>query len=187
MNGDLRTVSSNTGYFTVNRIALLAVMTAFVSVGRLVFALPVLPNVQPMTALLILITLNIGTLDGLVVSVLSLLITNLILGSGPWTIMQMASFALIIFITTLLKIFYSYGRLSNRLFFSLWAGAAGFLYGFLISYMSFQLYGLTNFWVYYMNGLPFDILHAVGNSIFFFILEPIIVPVIRRKFHKETI
>lgn len=162
-------------------------MTAFVSVGRLVFALPILPNMQPMTALLILITMNIGILDGLVVSVLSLLITNLILGSGPWTIMQMISFAILIFLTALLKVFYSYGSMKNRIFFSIWAGLAGFLYGFFISYMSFQLYGLTNFWVYYINGLPFDTLHAVGNVIFFFLLEPIIVPVIRKKFHKETI
>lgn len=180
-------MSSNSGYFTVNRIALLAVLTAFVSVGRLVFALPILPNVQPMTALLILITLNIGALDGLVISVLSLLLTNLILGTGPWTIMQMISFAGIILVTALLKIAYTYGTLRNRILFSIWAGVTGLVYGFLISYMSFQLYGLTNFGVYYINGLPFDTLHAVGNVVFFFILEPIIVPVIRRKFKEETI
>lgn len=187
LNGDLRTVTTNSSYFTVNRIALLAVLTAFVTVGRLVFALPILPNVQPMTAMLILITLNIGVIDGLVVSVLSLLLTNLFLGTGPWTVMQMVSFALLILVTAILKYFYSYGKLLNRLAFTVWAGMAGLLYGLAITFMSYHLYGMNNFWIYYLNGIPFDTLHAVGNMIFFFILEPIIVPVIQRKFSNETI
>ncbi len=187
LNGDLRTVTTNSSYFTVNRIALLAVLTAFVTVGRLVFALPILPNVQPMTAMLILITLNIGVIDGLVVSVLSLLLTNLFLGTGPWTVMQMVSFALLILVTAVLKYFYSYGKLLNRLAFTVWAGMAGLLYGLAITFMSYHLYGMNNFWIYYLNGIPFDTLHAVGNMIFFFILEPIIVPVIQRKFSNETI
>lgn len=180
-------MTSKSSYFTVNRIALLAVLTTFVTVGRLVFALPILPNIQPMTAMLILITLNIGVVDGLVVSLLSLLLTNIILGSGPWTIMQILSFAVIILITALLKFFYSYGSVINRLIFAVWSGLAGFVYGFIISYMSVQLYGISHFWVYYLNGLPFDLLHAVGNVIFFFILEPIIVPVIQKRFGHEMI
>lgn len=180
-------MTTNSSYFTVNRIALLAVLTAFVTVGRLVFALPILPNVQPMTAMLILITLNIGVIDGLVVSVLSLLLTNLFLGTGPWTVMQMVSFALLILVTAILKYFYSYGKLLNRLAFTVWAGMAGLLYGLAITFMSYHLYGMNNFWIYYLNGIPFDTLHAVGNMIFFFILEPIIVPVIQRKFSNETI
>lgn len=169
-------------YFTVKRIALLSVMTALVTVGRLVFALPFLPNIQPMTALLIVITLNIGVIDGLIVSVLSLLLTNLFLGMGPWTGMQMLSFALVILLTALLKYFYHFGKMSNRILFSIWALLSGFIYGFVISIMSFRLYGMNNFLIYYINGLPFDTLHAVGNFGFFFILEPILVPIIRRKF-----
>lgn len=175
-------MSSNSGYFTVNRIALLAIMTAFVTVGRLVFALPFLPNIQPMTALLILITLNIGVLDGLVVSVLSLMLTNLLLGMGPWTVFQMFAFGVVILLTGLLKFFYSYGTLRNRIVFSVWAFIAGFIYGLIMSILSYYLYGMTNFIVYYINGLPFDALHAVGSLLFFFILEPILVPIIRKRF-----
>lgn len=89
LNGNSRIVSSNSGYFNVNRIALLAILTAFITVGRIGFALPFLPNIQPMTALLIIIALNIGVIDGLVVSVLSMFLTNLILSMGPWTMFQM--------------------------------------------------------------------------------------------------
>ena len=182
-SGDLRTVSSNSNYFTVHRIALLAILTALVTVGRVVFALPILPNIQPMTALLILITLNIGVIDGLVVAGLSMLLTNMMLGMGPWTVFQIISFAVVILATGILKYFYDYGSFTNRLVFAIWALLTGFLYGLIISVFSFYLYGMNNFLVYYINGLPFDSLHAVGNFGFFFILEPIIVPIIQKRFN----
>lgn len=175
-------MNTNSDYFDVNRIALLAILTAFVTVGRIAFALPILPNVQPMTALLILITLNIGVIDGLVVSVLSMLLTNLMISMGPWTLFQMLSFAVVILLTGILKYFYSFGTLRNRFFFALWALVTGYLYGLIISVLTYNLYGMNNFTVYYLNGLPFDTLHAVGNLIFFIILEPILVPIIRKKF-----
>jgi uncharacterized membrane protein len=174
-------------YFTVRRIALLAVMTALVTVGRLVFALPVLPNIQPMTALLILITLNIGIIDGLVVATLSMLLTNMILGMGPWTVLQIFAFIVVILLTALCKIFYRYGSFRNRLIFSIWAALTGFIYGLIISFLSFHLYGMSNFVVYYINGLPFDALHAVGNFAFFLILEPIIVPIIHKRFDETLL
>lgn len=175
-------MNTNSDYFNVNRIALLAILTAFITVGRIGFALPFLPNVQPMTALLILITLNIGVIDGLVVSVLSMLLTNLMISTGPWTLFQMLSFAILILITGILKYFYSFGTLRNRIFFGIWALLSGYLYGFIISVLTYYLYGMSNFVVYYLNGLPFDTLHGVGNLIFFIILEPILVPIIRKKF-----
>lgn len=184
LSGDSRTVNKSSSYFTVNRIALLSVMTALVTVGRLTFSLPIFPNIQPMTALLILIALNLGVIDSLVVSVLSLLLTNLFLGMGPWTILQMISFAVVILLTGIIKYFYRYESFINRIVFSFWAGLMGFGYGLIISYLNFQLYGMNNFLVYYINGLPFDILHAVGNVGFFLILEPIIVPIMKNKFEE---
>lgn len=175
-------MNSNSDYFNVNRIALLAILTALITVGRIAFALPILPNVQPMTALLIIITLNIGVIDGLVVSVLSMLLTNMMLSMGPWTVFQMISFAVVILLTGIVKYFYSFGTVRNRLIFAAWALLTGYIYGFIISVMTFYLYGMSHFMVYYLNGLPFDTLHAVGNFAFFVILEPILVPIIRKRF-----
>jgi len=177
-------VNKSSRYFSVKRIALLAIMTALTTVGRLVFSLPILPNIQPMTALLIIITLNIGIIDGLMVSVLSMLLTNMILGMGPWTVLQIISFAVIILLTGFFKYFYTFETWKNRLLFSTWALFTGFIYGFIMSFLSFYLYGMSNFLVYYLNGLPFDVLHAVGNFGFFFILEPMLVPIIKRRFEE---
>lgn len=153
------------------------------TVGRLMFALPFLPNIQPMTAMFIIISLNIGVPDGLIVSLLSMLLTNLFLGMGPWTLMQIFSFAVVILFTGLLKIFYQFGNIKIRFVFAIWALIVGFIYGFVISYLNFRLYGLNNFLVYYINGLPFDLMHGIGNFGFFLILEPILVPIIEKRFY----
>lgn len=150
------------------------------------FALPLLPNIQPMTATLIIIALNIGVIDSLVVSVLSLLVTNMILGMGPWTINQIISFTVIILLTMLIKSFYKPENLKSLYVFSIWTFFLGFLYGLIISYLDYKLYGMANFFVYYLNGIYFDSLHAIGNLGFFIILEPIIVPIINKRFN-ETI
>lgn len=177
-------MKSKEEYFSVHRIALLALLTAMSTVGRLMFALPFLPNIQPMTAMFLIIALNIGVSDSLIVSLLSMLLTNLFLGMGPWTLMQIMSFAAVILLTGLLKVFYQFGNIKIRFAFAIWALIVGFLYGFVISYLNFHLYGLNNFLVYYINGLPFDLLHGLGNFGFFLILEPILVPVIEKKFYE---
>lgn len=186
-SGDLRIVSKETSYFDVHRISLLAIMTAFATVGRLMFSVPFLANIQPMTALLILITLNIGVIDGLVVAALSMLLTNMMLGMGPWTILQIIAFGVVILLTGILKYIYRFGTIMNRIVFMVWALLAGFIYGFIVTFLSYHLYGMSNFLVYYINGLPFDVLHAVGNVGFFLILEPIIVPIIRKKIEETTL
>ncbi len=178
-------MTSKKSYFTVNRIALLAVLTAFVTVGRLGFALPFLPNIQPVTAMLIIITLTIGTIDGLVVAVLSLILSSVFLGMGPWVIMQILSFALIVMLTAIIKPLYRFGSLTNRIVFAIWAGLTGIIYGFVISFLSYIFYDMSSFWVYYLNGVYFDLLHGIGNIVFFFILEPILVPLIRKGLKKN--
>jgi len=182
LNGNSKTVSKYSNYFTVKRIALLAVLTSLISVWRVFFVF--IPNVQPMTALLIIVALNIGVIDSLVMSVLSVLLTNLFLGMGPWTGMQIISFAIIILLTGVLKNIYQFGSIYNRIAFSIWTLITGFLFGFIISYLNYKLYGLESFLVYYISGLAFDGMHGLGNLVFYFILEPLLVPIIRRKISK---
>ena len=60
-------------------------------------------NVQPVTAILLIITIYWGTYQGLLVSLLSILITNFYMGMGVWTIAQVVTYFLIILLTGLLK------------------------------------------------------------------------------------
>lgn len=161
--------------FSVKRLALLSILVALCYVGRVVFQF--LPNVQPMTVILLLITLHLGTRDGLLVTVMSLLLSNLVLGMGPWIFYQIFTYAIIIGITgTFLRPLYK--RKRAKFLLTAFSFVAGILYGFVISIFSSRMFGMTNFWAYYMMGFPFDLMHAFGNAVFYLILDPILTPLI---------
>ncbi|MHC5267691.1 ECF transporter S component [Enterococcus sp. LJL98] len=165
--------------FTTQEIAFLSLLTAACVVGRLMFQF--IPNVQPMTVLFLIVTLQYGISRGLIVNVLSLLITNFYLGMGVWTISQILSFSVIILLFGLLTHISLFKRaVGLQVFYSL---LAGYLYGFLMAIIDTQIYGLTNFWVYYFAGISFDTLHAVGNAGFYLILYPIF----KRLFQAESL
>lgn len=156
-------------FFSTKEIAMLALMVATCTVGRLMFQF--IPNVQPMTAIFLLITLELGVLRGLIVNLLSIIITNLFLGMGVWTISQILSFSVIILVAGLFaKVAIFKRRLWLQILYSVFAG---YFFGFVISIIDTKVYGLTNFWAYYLAGLPFDTAHAMGNGAFYLILAPV--------------
>lgn len=159
----------------VQRIALLGILTTLCYVTRLLFQF--LPNVQPVTVILLLITIVLGTRDGLIVAILSILISNINLGLGVWTIAQISSFTVVILLTGLIKT--QFKRIPFG-WMMIYAGLTGYIYGFVISAVQAPFFGIQNFWAYYLAGLPFDTLHALGNSGFYFILAPILLPIMNK-------
>ncbi|MBP1040848.1 ECF transporter S component [Vagococcus sp. BWB3-3] len=158
-----------TSVFSVKEIANLSLMVAACVVGRLLFQF--IPNVQPMTTILLIMTIYRGLRQGLVVSLLSVIITNLYLGMGVWTVAQLFSYAIIMCLVGLLAKWPLFKR--NLLLQTAFSFLAGFLYGFIISLVSYKMYGMTAFWPYYIQGLSFDLLHAVGNLGFYIMLAPL--------------
>lgn len=169
---------------SIQRLTLLAMMTTLCQVSRLVFQF--LPNVQPVTVILIILTLSLGVSDGLIVAVLSIFISNLTLGMGVWTIAQIISFVLLVLVTgVVIKPFFKH---LPFLIMVLYTVLMGYLYGFIISLVQAPFFGIQNFWVYYISGLPFDTLHAIGNGGFYLILAPILFPLLKKfseKYFKE--
>lgn len=167
--------------FSVKRLSLLAILTALCYVGRIAFQF--LPNVQPMTTLLLLITLYFGVADGLIVATTSLILSNMVLGMGPWLLPQLLTYFILLgFAGIFLKPFY--GRKNSRILFTVYSFMSGLLFGFVISIFSYRMYGMTNFWAYYLLGIPFDFMHAIGNAGFYLILEPILTPLLKRHSNK---
>lgn len=162
---------STASKFSPQKLALLALLTATCVVGRLSFVF--IPNVQPMTAILLLLAFYCSLEDALLVGLLSLLITNLYLGMGPWTLSQMVAFGGVILVFHLL------GKMSffKKFLFlqGLLAFFMGLLYGFLVSQMEVFIYHLPSFWGYYLQGVSFDLLHSLGNFGFYFLLYPVFV------------
>lgn len=159
----------------------MALTTALCVVGRLSFQF--IPNIQPMTAIFLIVTLQLGVIRGWLVCLLAVLLTNFYLGMGSWTLSQLLSFGVLIGLWGLVG---KSGFFRGSLLFQI-AGAvcSGFLYGFLISAIDVQIYGMPNFLVYYLQGISFDALHAAGNGIFYAILAPILGQVVKKRWLKE--
>lgn len=100
LNNSSRSIYS-TFSLGVKELSLLSMMVALCVVSRTFFQFIV--NVQPVTAILLIITIYWGSYQGLIVSILSILITNFYMGMGVWTIAQVATYFLLILLTSLLK------------------------------------------------------------------------------------
>ncbi|MCU9594813.1 ECF transporter S component [Caldibacillus thermolactis] len=157
------------------RISLLAMLITIAVVGRIIFTF--IPNVQPMTTIIIIASFLVSPMEAIVIAVLSTILSNLYLGMGPWAIWQVLIWAMIGLISGLL------GRVHTKIplpILVMYAGFCGLFYGFIMSIaMSFIME--MDFWVYYLAGLPFDMSHAIGNMVFFAILYPVLFRLFKRK------
>lgn len=156
-----------------HRLTLLALLAALGVVGRAFFVF--MPNVQPVTSLLIICGLVLGPGSAIALALLVTFLSNMILGMGIWTVWQMISWGLIGVISGILgKIFL---RIPLSLV-ALYAAFCGYFYGFIISLTTYQITG--KFWPYYLAGLPFDTNHAIGNVVFIVLLYPMITFLLKK-------
>ena len=147
------------------RLSLIAMLSSLSFVGRMMFTF--LPNVQPTTVIILIVSMYLGTYDGWLVAIISILISNLYLGMGVWTLAQIVSFSVLILIVHICKkINLSIG------YYPIVALLMGFTYGFIISLVQAPFFGWVSFLPYWISGLPYDLNHAVGNYLFFIILHP---------------
>ncbi len=162
----------------VRRLAADGMLCAAGIVGRI--ALNVLPNIQPVTALLILTAVYIGTWDAVLSAVVIVLVTNMYLGMGIWTLYQILAWVFVALISALL-----FRRSKNKYLLLLWAILSGFVYGAFISVLSCRTVysgsAPTTYLVYWLSGLPFDTYHAIGNGLIIWFLQPLFERVIKDK------
>lgn len=136
-------------------------------VGRIMFTF--IPNVQPTTAIIIITSLFLGPIYGVVVAILSAILSNLVMGMGLWTFGQIIAWGTIGLISGVMR---KYRDRLPVIVLAIYAVFCGFLYGFVISIPLYLFSG--KFLAYYIAGLPFDMSHAIGNGVFFLILYPIL-------------
>lgn len=74
-----------TGRAQIRQIALMAMLTAMCVVLRIFKVIPI-PNVQPVTDILMIVTLTLGIGSGILLAALTMFISNIYLGFGIWTI-----------------------------------------------------------------------------------------------------
>ncbi|WP_455277216.1 ECF transporter S component [[Eubacterium] cellulosolvens] len=149
-------------------IALIVVLSAMTAALRLPFAF--IPNVQPCTFLIICTGVVFGSGAGFMVGIMTPLISNLFLGHGPWTPLQMYSWGIIGGISGLFK----FNPEINRWKLGALGIFSGYFFGLIMNiwfwYTFLYPQNLTTFVVAEAQGLYFDTLHAIGNFAFLTIL-----------------
>ena len=158
-----------------NRIALIGVMTAINVTSRV--WLQFLPNIKPVTSIIILSTLAFGLQFGLELSATTVLVSGVLLGFGAYIPFQLLGWCVIVLLTHLLDKLLPFGKL---ILFTAWAFLCGYIYGFFVS-LDKLFASPAYFWAYYLNGFPFDTLHAVGNLVFFPLCYYALLPIFRRQ------
>jgi len=146
-------------------IARIAMLTAICVVLRQIFLW--IPNVQPITALFFIFTVYLGIKDTLLIMTLSLLITGMFDGFGLWIGAQILVFAVLIIFWAFL-----HQRVTSFLMQLVTVGGLTLFYGFGVSFLTAPLFGATNFWAFYLQGINFDFMHMVATIISYpFILK----------------
>ncbi|MGT2908177.1 hypothetical protein [Streptococcus dentiloxodontae] len=152
--------------FSVRQLTRIAVLSALAIALRLIFGS--LPNIKPVTAIFFATALTFGFWDGFLVMALTMCISGLFLGFGPWIAYQILDYGLLLilwhFLAPKLNVFWQ-----TALVFFL-----TFMYGVGYDYVYGQFFnsGL----VFVVSGLSYDFLHAL-SSLFFY---PIILHIYRR-------
>ncbi|WP_138416888.1 ECF transporter S component [Aquibacillus sediminis] len=155
------------------KLTLIAVLASLAVVGRLFFQF--VPNVQPVTSIIIICGFYLGPVSGIMLAFLSTYLSNLILGMGIWVVWQLVGWTLIGCISGWIGRFSFTYPLHLLILFGI---CSGYMYGFIVSLANYSIAG--KFWPYYLAGLPYDTYHAIGNGVFIAILFPVITKIFHR-------
>jgi len=148
---------------TVPDIILFASIVAGVSLLR-VLMVP-LPNVQPVTVAALLVGAQLGAKRGVAFAILVTMITNFIIGNGIWTLYQALGWSLVAIIGANYNLVLN-GKINyKKVFFA--SIFTAFLFDIIVSLSIID--GSTTFsqfMIYLANGIPYDLMHALGNLTF---------------------
>jgi energy-coupling factor transport system substrate-specific component len=144
-------------------ILLFVSIIAAVSLLRIIMT--PLPNIQPVTIAALLVGAQLGAKRGVSFAILVTMISNFIIGNGIWTLYQALGWSIVAIIGANAKLVIS-GQLNfNRLF--LLSVFSAFVFDLIVSFSIIDgSVGLVQFMIYLANGIPYDMMHALGNLTF---------------------
>ncbi len=153
----------------------IAVMCAVASVGRVVFNF--IPQVQPVTVIVIIMGACFGKQAGFMTGALSALVSNMILGQGFWTPFQMLAWGVVGLIGGLLA---DVKLSKNMVVMCIYAFVSALIYGLITDFWTIAFMAGENLtWgivlSVYSAGLVFNIIHGIGNVVFMIVLYKILM------------
>jgi energy-coupling factor transport system ATP-binding protein len=153
-------------------LIIISVLCALGVAGRAAFFM--LPEFKPVAALVIISGIAFGGETGFVVGAVTMLVSNIMFGQGPWTPWQMLAMGSIGFISGIL--FRSGWLRRSRLPLCIFGGLATLIiYGGLMNPASVLMYYNRPTWPMFLSayilGFPFDLIHAAATVIFLWLIS----------------
>jgi energy-coupling factor transport system substrate-specific component len=142
-------------------IALIGMMSAIMITAQV--GLSFLPNIELVSLLIILSTLIFGW-RALYIIYVFVITEGLIYGFGLWFINYLYVWTVLFALVLLLR------KLNSAFLWAVISGLYGLSYGALCSIPYFITGGPASGFAYWVQGVPFDILHGAGNLIITLIL-----------------
>ena len=152
-------------------------MTCLATMGALMFALKMsmaaLPNIHPVAMLVILTAMQFSWRAFYAVGIY-ILLEGVLFGFGIWWISYLYIWPLLTMLTILLR------KNEGRLFWASLAAIFGLGFGPLCAIPYLFIGGPSMAFSYWISGIPFDLLHCVGNFAVTFALLPTLRSVLAR-------
>jgi energy-coupling factor transport system ATP-binding protein len=153
-------------------LVIIAMLCAIAVAGRAAFFM--LPQFKPVLALVIVAGVAFGGEAGFLVGAMTGFVSNMFLGQGPWTPWQMFAFGVIGFLAGVLfrKGLLGRNRASLCVFGAFMALA---VYGPIMDSSLVLMYQArptaAMFFVAFLQGVPFNLVHATATALFLFLIS----------------
>ncbi len=121
-------------------------------------AMAPLPNIEPVSFLIIIYTLFFPTLAPYILAVF-IVLEGFTFGFGIWWVNYLYIWPLLALATHLCR------KQDSALFWGILSGAFGLLFGALCAIPYFFVGGWVMGCAYWVSGIPFDITHCIGNFV----------------------
>jgi energy-coupling factor transport system substrate-specific component len=147
-----------------SELSLVAALAALATASRVLFAS--LPNVKPVTFVVLVAGVALGSGPGFMVGATSALVSNLFFGQGPWTPWQMLAWGAVGAAGGLIG---RGGRLPRRWELIVAGGLLALAFDWFVTLWMFLAYTART-WpalvALYAQGLPFDLAHVAATCLF---------------------
>lgn len=146
---------------TVKEIAVMGVMIAVLMVS--VHIMAPLPNIEPVTLLVMLYTLFFGKKTAYILAAY-ILLEGCWYGFGIWWVMYLYVWPLLAVLTYLLR------KKESVFVYATLAGAFGLFYGALCAIPYLFVGGPATAFAWWVAGVPYDLIHCISNVIICLVL-----------------
>ncbi|NLJ97984.1 MAG: hypothetical protein GX320_01775 [Tissierellia bacterium] len=147
----------------IRDVALIGILSATITAGKLVLSF--VPNVEIVTLLFIVYTVVFGVRKSFLASVVFSTTEILIYGFSTWLLGYYLVWPLLIIVTGLMS-----KKMESEYVYATIGAIFGYAFGALFAIVESIFYGLAYGWVYWLRGIPFDLIHGTSNFIIILVL-----------------